>query len=342
MAKKLRVGLVGCGKIARVSHIPRFVAMRDTEVAALFDVPLFSPEAGLILSAARTKSASAAGGLAEVHGQIGVNIAPCSRNCSFCAFASKNKVFEESVELTVEEVVERTRQFVEAGANAVFLMSTAHYPFGRFVELSIDVRRAVGPEPVLVANVGDFDDGGAQRLKDAGFDGVYHAVRMGEGRDTAIPVEKRLKTFHAAAAAGLTLGTCVEPVGPEHDTAELVDKTLITRDAAPAYSGAMRRIPIPATALGELGIVSEARMAHLVAVTRLALGRAIPGHCTHEPSTLGALAGANLLWAETGANPRDTAEETEGQRGVSVDDCRRMLAEAEWKALDGPSRFYRG
>jgi biotin synthase len=312
------------------------------EVAALFEVPLFSPEAGLILSAARTKSARAAGGRAEVHGQIGVNIAPCSRNCRFCAFAAENEVFTESVELSVEEVVERTQQFFDAGANAVFLMSTAHYSFGRFVELSTEVRRAVGAEPVLVANVGDFDQKGARRLVDAGFDGVYHAVRMGEGRDTAIPVEKRLKTFRAATEAGLTLGTCVEPVGPEHDTAELVDKTLITRDARPAYSGAMRRIPIPDTKLGELGIVSEARMAHIVAVTRLALGCEIPGHCTHEPSTLGALAGAALLWAETGANPRDTAEETEGQRGISVDDCRRMLNEAEWSVLDGPSRFYRG
>lgn len=37
MAEKIKVGVIGCGKISRVSHIPRFQAMRDTEVVALYD-----------------------------------------------------------------------------------------------------------------------------------------------------------------------------------------------------------------------------------------------------------------------------------------------------------------
>jgi len=46
------------------------------------------------------------------------------------------------------------------------------------------------------------------------------------------------------------------------------------------------------------------------------------------------------LWAEAGSNPRDTEKETEGKRGMTVRDCIRVLEEAEWKVLKGPSKFY--
>ena len=138
----------------------------------------------------------------------------------------------------------------------------------------------------------------------------------------------------------MSLGTCAEPVGNEHSVQELVEKTSITRDAKPAYSGSARRVPIPNTKMAEYGIVSEARMAHILAVVRLALGCDIPGNCTHEPNVIGAAAGANLLWAEAGSNPRDTEKETEGKRGMTVRDCIRVLEEAEWKVLQGPSKFY--
>ena len=70
----------------------------------------------------------------------------------------------------------------------------------------------------------------------------------------------------------MLLGTCLEPVGTEHTIRELVQKTIITREANPVYSGAARRIPLPGTAMASHGMVSEARMAHILAVVRLALG----------------------------------------------------------------------
>jgi biotin synthase len=136
------------------------------------------------------------------------------------------------------------------------------------------------------------------------------------------------------------LGTCLEPVGTEHTIGELVEKTIITRKAHPVYSGAARRIPLPGTSLAAYGIVSEAKMAHILAVVRLSLGYAVQGNCTHEPNVIGAAAGANLLWAEVGSNPRDSEKETKGKRGMSVNDCKYIFTEAEWKALSGPSVFY--
>ena len=312
----------------------------EDEIADLFKVPLFSYESAMIQAASRQKSEKACSGLAEVHAQVGLNIASCPRNCLFCAFAARNGVFTERLELSVEEAVSRVKQFEQDGANAVFIMTTADYSWDKFIEVSQEIRGSLQSDTVLIANVGDFTEKQAQKLKDTGFAGIYHAVRLGEGIDTTIPPEKRLETFRNAREAGLLLGTCLEPVGTEHSIEELVEKTIITRDAKPVYSGSARRIPIPNTKMAKYGIVSEAKMAHILAVVRLALGYDIPGNCTHEPSIIGAAAGANLFWAESGSNPRDTKEKTEEKRGMSVPECKQLLEEAEWQVLSGPSKFY--
>jgi len=310
------------------------------EIALLFEIPLFTFESSYIQSTARRISEKASGSLAEMHAQVGLNIARCPRNCLFCSFAVGNKVFTEDIELSVEEVVTRAIEFESDGANAIYLMTTAQYPFEKFIEIAQEVRNAIKPETILIANIDDFSERQALQLKDTGFSGVYHALRLGEGRDTTIQPEKRLQTFRNAREAGLLLGTCVEPVGYEHTIDELVEKTIITREAQPVYSGSARRIPIPNTKLAQYGIVSEARMAHILAVVRIALGYDIPGNCTHEPNVIGAAAGANLLWAETGSNPRDIEKETAGRRGMSVQQCKQIFQEAEWTVLSGPSKFF--
>jgi biotin synthase len=312
------------------------------ELMDLFDTPLFSRESTLILSAGRLMSEKACNHLAEVHAQVGLNISPCLRNCKFCSFAARNKIFKEYVDIPVDEVLAKAKGFETEGANALYLMATAQYPFEKFLEMGQEVKKTLNAETILIANVDDFSKKQALQLKDAGFFGIYHALRLGEGKDSTITPQRRLETFRNAKEAGLVLGTCLEPVGPEHSIEELVEKTMITREAGPAYSGAARRIPIPNTELHRYGLVSEARMAHILAVVRMALGYSIPGNCTHEPNSIGAAAGANLFWAEAGSNPRDTEKETEGKRGMTVADCKEVFQETEWKVLEGPSRFYAG
>ncbi|MGB9716348.1 MAG: radical SAM protein [Thermodesulfovibrionales bacterium] len=310
------------------------------EISSLFEVPLFSYDSALIQSAARKMCEDTSNGLAEVHAQIGLDIAPCPRNCLFCSFASCNGIFSEIIELTIEEVVKRALEFESDGANAIYLMTTSRYPFEKFIEVTQEVRKSIRGDTILIANIDDFSEKQAIKLKDVGFSGIYHAVRMGEGRDTNIPPEKRLKTINNAKSAGLLIGTCVEPIGPEHSIEELVEKTIITRDINPVFSGAMRRITIPKTELSKHGTVSEARMAHIVAVVRLSMGYNIMGNCTHEPNIIGVASGANLIWAETGSNPRDTEKETEGKRGLTVQQCRQIFREAEWDILVGPSKIF--
>ena len=102
----------------------------------------------------------------------------------------------------------------------------------------------------------------------------------------------------------------------------------------------MRRISIQGSELEKYGMISEYRMAFLVAVVRLAMGKDIIGNCTHEPNVLGAISGANLFWAEVGTNPRDTEIETSKGRGLDIMSCIEMFNEADFDMLHGPSVIY--
>jgi biotin synthase len=297
-------------------------------------------ESYLVMAESNRISKELTGNKAEVHAQLALNLAPCPGNCAFCSFAEKNGIFSKETRLTVEEAVAYANQFEKDGANAIFAMTTAYYPFGLFLEMSQEIRRSLNPETVLIANVGDQSLANAHKIKEVGYTGVYHALRLREGIDSGLSPEKRKESIRNFQEAGLKVGTCVEPVGPEHTPLELADMICFTASFNPSYSGAARRIPIPGTEIVMRGTISELRMAQIVAITRLGMPRTVLGNCTHEPCTLGGLAGANLFWAEVGANPRDTNEKTEEGRGETVKTCRKLFQECGWDIYEGPSRYY--
>jgi biotin synthase len=230
--------------------------------------------------------------------------------------------------------------FERQGANAILSMTTSGYPFSLLLDMAKEIKKKLKPNTVLIANTSDKSIAQAQQMKEAGFEGVYHALRLREGIENEIEPAQRLASIRNFQTAGLWVGTCVEPIGPEHDNIEIAEMIQFTASLQPAFSGAARRIPIPGTAMAERGIISELRMAQCVAVTRIAMPRETRGNCTHEPCTLGTAAGANLLWAEMGANPRDDQERTEKNRGKDVQYCRDIYWESDWQVLDGPSMHY--
>lgn len=275
-----------------------------------------------------------------MHAQLALTLAPCLCNCQFCSFAQSNGIVKEETRLTPEQAVTYAKQLEGGGANAIYIMSTAQYPFEQYVEMSKEIRLNLKPNTMMIANVGDQSLEQAKKIKETGYSGVYHALRLREGLDTSLSPKARQKSIMNFLEAGLGVGTCVEPVGPEHTNEELAEAILFTGSFNPAYSGAARRIGIPGTQMAFRGMISELRLAQIVAVARLGVPRTVLGHCTHEPCSLGAIAGANLFWSEVGANPRDVEKKTEEGRGETIESCKRIFRESEWDIGDGPSRYF--
>jgi len=73
----------------------------------------------------------------------------------FAPLRRKTRVFQEEVRLKPEQAVRYAQQFEADGANAVFIMITAHYPFELFIEVSREIRRNLKKDTLMVANVGD-------------------------------------------------------------------------------------------------------------------------------------------------------------------------------------------
>ncbi|SKA63908.1 radical SAM protein [Desulfobaculum bizertense] len=317
------------------------VPFSKQQITDMLALPPDSVESYAIMAEAKRISKSLTQDRAEVHGQFAINLSPCPKNCKFCSFAVCNGIFKKASQLSPEEVVEHATMLESQGVNAIYIMATANYPFGKFCEAVQETRAQLKPETMLIGNVSDQELDGAQKLADAGLNGVYHALRLREGIDTGLQPEARKNSIRSFKDAGLVVGTCVEPVGPEHSNEELAEMILFTASFDPAFSGAARRIEVPGTEIAARGMISELRMAQIVAVTRLAMPRSVTGNCTHEPYSLGAAAGANLFWAELGANPRDIKEHTEEGRGFTTGKCSELFRDADCGILKGPSQFFR-
>lgn len=307
------------------------------EVVELLSVEHGTIEAAAIQIAGRRLTEQLCDGEAEIHGHIGLDATPCPNDCKFCSFAASARIFRGRNEFSKEDVLDAARSFVDAGISSIYLVTTETYNKEKFLEMGAAVKQVVGDTP-LVANVPDFDYDYAVELKRTGFSGCYHVIRFGEGEYTRCSVEARHQTMRAAKEAGLVLGNCIDPIGPEHTPDQIADLVMIARDYEVAFSGAMRRNTIPGTIFAQYGNIPYARLADYVGAVALATGTAIRGNCTHEPSQLAVQGGANIIWAERGSSPRDVS--VENTRGLDVAQCRDIYFEAEWKLHEGPSRFY--
>jgi biotin synthase len=133
----------------------------------------------------------------------------------------------------------------------------------------------------------------------------------------------------------MQLFSCCEPIGPEHSTQEIVDGIFLGLEYESIQQSAMRRSMVPGSPATERGQISQLRLAQIVAVIALAsvsFPQVMAVAC-HEPNLLGLMAGANVVGAEVGANPRDEVADTAENRGLSMNDCRRMLFEAGFTSV---------
>jgi biotin synthase len=301
----------------------------------LLSIPSDSLEARLLVSVADLVSRQRFQNRAILLGQIGIDIAPCPGNCRFCTFGETHTTLAP-VRLSLDDVVQRAHAFADDGdLYALFLMTMHAFDFAHLLDVVQRVRREIPVHMQIVVNIGDFDAVQAQELRAAGVQGAYHVCRLREGEDTALNPTARKHTLSVIRESGLDLYYCCEPVGPEHTAEEIVEQLWVGIDFGCFQHAAMRRVALPHNPLYRFGQITEQRLAQIVAVVTLATLSCPETRniAVHEPNLLGLVAGANVVYAETGANPRDTEAETTAHRGLDMAACRNMLYEAGFAAL---------
>jgi len=311
------------------------------ECVFLLQFPETSIESALVRAVSDSISRQRSNNEAIVLGQIGIETSPCPGACKFCNFGEGHTNLESSI-MSDEDILRNADEFTASGElYALFLMTMHVFDFERLIHIVRILRGQLSRDTQIVVNIGDFDKAQAFELKTAGVNGAYHICRLREGIDTALTAEQRKLTIRAIKDSGLDWYYCCEPIGPEHSPQELVDQIFIGLEYGCFQHAAMRRVYLPSAPLSRAGQISELRLAQVTAVIALAT-LACPetkSIAVHEPNLLGLTAGANTIYAETGANPRDTERNTTGHRGRSIKDCRMMLYEAGFgNLLAAPER----
>ncbi len=307
------------------------------EAVHLMHVELNSREFFALLESANRLSRESFGNKGENHFHIGINVEPCAVNCRFCSLADSAGIFTERIEFSEEEILHWVREAEDSRVDALNIMTTGTYSFKRLLEIGVLLKGNTSIP--LVANTRDISHKEGEALLKAGFVGAYHALRLGEGKVTPLSPEKRIGTIRVIKDVGLQWANCIEPVGPEHTTDEILDLMYLAREHGATYSGVMRRINFPGSPMAGYGMITEIEMSKLLAVSRLIMGNVARAHCVHEPYSLSLLAGANLFFPEVGASPRDGKADTGEGRGKRPGRCREMFREMHWDP-DLPSNCF--
>ncbi len=316
-----------------------FAGISREEARFLLGLDLESKETYAVMETANRLSREQFKGKAENHLHIGVNVEPCPYNCGFCSLTSKAGIFKESITFSEEDILRWARMGEAQSADGLNIMTTGTFSFERLLEIGKLLKSAVTVP--LVANTRDINHREGEKLLDAGFVGAYHAVRLGEGSVTPFKREKRIQTIQVLNDVGLLWMNCIEPVGPELSSDDIVDLMFLAREHQAVYSGVMRRINFPGSPMEPFGMITEREMARMVAVSRLVMGDVPRAHCTHEPHAASLMAGANLFFPEVGASPRDGMADTGKGRGKSLASCREIFKEMAWDP-DLPSNCFAG
>jgi biotin synthase len=293
-----------------------------------------TPEATFARGAANDIARLKTGNTGVLFGQIGLELYPCEADCKFCAFGKSHTGFTGRITLDDETIRRKAREFTKDGdLYCLWLMTMDKYDPDYYINALRIARETAPPQTLLYTNIGDTDYETFVKLKDAGADGVYHVIRLGEGKLTTISPARRQETIDNARRAGLMVQDCLEPIGTEHTPEELADHIFKTIASGFDTAGVMKRTPVPGTMFTDE--IPNSRMAQIVAVNALAVTAMdpYPWVPVHEADYISLVSGANSICAETGVNPRDTEADTSRGRGLDVTACRKMLWQAGFAQL---------
>ena len=301
------------------------------DAVRLCEVEAFTPDYYVLMYALRQLAYKASGGIAEVHGQIGIDANPCATgNCEFCSFAVMNGARpNEKHEMPLDRIISYAKKYYEAGANCLTLMITADYDWDQYLSYVEAVHNELPDFPIM-ANMGDLDEKMAGELKAAGAGSIFHSLRMGEGTITRIPLETRVKSIESAHAVGLKVATCNEMIRPGIPYEDIVTQLELSASLRCECGHTAGMVPVPGTKMFDVKRYSWSRGDVFAAIYRMMVGT--------EFMRFGS---TSLSWAEVGTNPRDDSNETEKDGlGSSVLKERMRFENQEWTVVKGPSEYW--
>lgn len=307
--------------------IEQNIEITPQDAIALLQIDTTTADFYRLLAASNAYSRRTFGKKGYVFAQIGLNTNPCTGNCKFCSIAKDYFAGGADFRKSDAEIRALLEAIDTTSVTTVFLMTTADFGQREFLRIGAMARKILPAHVKMVANVGDFDLPYAKKLREVGFSGMYHIVRLREGIDTDLPVATREASIAALREAGLSLYYCIEPIGVEHTAEEILVELERAKAQQVDVMAVMGRVPVAGTAFANVPEISEQALAKVVAVANLFVQPKLSMNI-HEPKPMAMLAGVNQLYAEIGVNPRDNDVETEKNRGYSVQKVQKMLIDA--------------
>ena len=295
----------------------------------LLDLPPESSNVMRLRNAAHKASLEWTGGKGNVWFAIGLDSTPCPKNCAFCSLGEQWGITKHSWRLAEEDALQAIRLHDIPGVGFIVLRTTDKYPLDDLLKLA----RKVVPlkHAKLVANIGDLSGEMGKSLQEAGFQLIYHVLRLREGVDTSIAPETRLRTMRIAAEASLELAALVDPVGSEHTSEEIARSIFQHKEAGATISGAMARVAVPGTPKYSIPTISTSRLAQITAVARLVFGSQAQSICSHPADEALVFSGANTLVVERGSIPRDVRQASSDWRSFGLSDAFALLNRAGYR-----------
>lgn len=310
------------------------ISLTKEEIIKLLEIPLGSAEDKYLRKVAYDVAMKKSSGKGYIWSAVGADYAPCLMNCKFCSFGEKWNIVKRPVHYSTKQIVEKVREFVEKNAKYVVLRTTEFYSIPKLLEIVKEIRKKVKGDYEIVFNTGELDMTISNLMVESGVSGVYHACRLREGTDTPFDPWDRKNTMNNVCRSGLNLISLVEPIGIEHTNEEIADNFLEIMKYKAVISGAMARIPVPGTPLGDVEKISDSRIAQIIAVLRLAGGDVVKDICVHPATPEALKSGANVIVVETGAIPRDINCEKDSWHGLDMDKANVLLKEAGYKVAN--------
>ncbi|MEF9922082.1 MAG: radical SAM protein [Anaerovoracaceae bacterium] len=300
-------------------------SLTRSEIISLLEIPLGSNDDKLLRKTAKEVSHTLTHSSAYIWSAVGADYAPCTMNCDFCSLGEKWGIIKDSKIFSDDEIIASINSFVTSGARFVVLRTTEFYSIDTLIALVKKIRAEVTGKYEIILNTGEFDIEFAEKMYKNGVDGVYHALRIGEGSDTPFDPNARIATMNSVCQSPLKLISLVEPIGIEHTNEQIADLFQTMLQYKPEISGAMARFPVDGTPLGKLPMLSESRLAQIIAVLRLSGGNIVSDICVHPASKEALESGANVVVVEKGAIPRDNKISDMEWSDFSIDTAKDLL-----------------